>query len=479
MDLDEQRLQTVVEKVLEKLALDKQVAKGPAKPQAPVVGTTRFPMGKNGLFDDIDRAIEAAFDAQQRLARAGLEVRERAIAAIRRMVNEHAEAFAMRAVEETGMGRVADKITKNKIAANNTPGTEILRPVAFSGDNGLTITERAPWGVIASITPTTNATETIVNNGIGMFAAGNAVVFNLHPRAKRVGAYAISLINQAIVEAGGPDNCLCALVDPTIDSAQRLMKHPGINLIVVTGGPAVVKTAMNMGKKCIAAGPGNPPVVVDETADIKKAARHIINGASLDNNIVCIVEKVIIAVDAIADELKRELVRQGAYPIRENLVPRVVKQVINGDDPNKDWVGKNPNVILREQGVTLSDDVRLAFAEVEEDHPLVQVEQLMPILPFVRARDWEEAINMAVRVEHGFHHTAIMHSLNVEHMHRFARAANTSIFVKNGPSYAGLGLGGAGYGSWTIASPTGEGLTTAINFSRERRCTLKDYFRIV
>jgi acyl-CoA reductase-like NAD-dependent aldehyde dehydrogenase len=312
-----------------------------------------------------------------------------------------------------------------------------------------------------------------------MFAAGNAVVFNLHPRAKRVGAHAIRLLNQAIVEAGGPDNCLCALTDPTIESAQKLMKHQGINLIVVTGGPAVVNTAMNMGKKCIAAGPGNPPVVVDETADLKKAARHIINGASLDNNIVCIVEKVIIAVDAIADELKRELVRQGAYPIRENLVPRVVKQVINGDDPNKDWVGKNVGVILREQGVTLSDEVRLAFAEVPEDHPLVQVEQLMPVLPFVRARDWREAIDIAVRVEHGFHHTAVMHSLNIEHLHTFARAANTSIFVKNAPSYAGLGMGGEGYGSWTIASPTGEGLTTAVHFSRERRCTLKDYFRIV
>ena len=477
MNIDEQRLQSVVEKVLEKLALDKK--QGLPASVAPTVVSKTYPMGKNGLFDDIDQAIKVAFDAQQRLAKAGLEVRNRAIAAIRKLVNEHAEDFAIRAVDETGMGRVSDKITKNKIAANNTPGTEILRPVAFSGDHGLTITERAPWGVIASITPTTNATETIVNNGIGMLAAGNAVVFNLHPRAKRVGAYAIRMLNQAIVEAGGPDNCLCALTEPTIASAQAVMKHTGINLIVVTGGPAVVKTAMNMGKKCIAAGPGNPPVVVDETADIKKAARHIIDGASLDNNIVCIVEKVIIAVDSIADELKRELVRQGAYPIRENLVPRVTKQVINGSEANKDWVGKNVNVILKPHGLSLSDDVRLAFAEVDEDHPLTQVEQLMPVLPFVRARNWEEAIAMAVRVEHGFHHTAVMHSMNVEHMHTFARAANTSIFVKNGPSYSGLGLGGSGYGSWTIASPTGEGLTTAVHFSRERRCTLKDYFRIV
>lgn len=319
----------------------------------------------------------------------------------------------------------------------------------------------------------------MLNNAIGMVSGGNAIVLNAHPTAKNTTIHYVKMLNEAMVSAGGPDNVLCCVAEPTIESAGNLMKHPGIALVVVTGGPAVVKAAMSTGKKCIAAGPGNPPAVVDETAILPRAARDIIAGASLDNNIVCIVEKEIIAVEAIADRLKQELIRAGAYLVKDSMVSKLTKLVIEGDHPAKRFVGKNANVILRELGVDLPDEVRIAFCEVEESHPLVQVEQLMPITPFFRVRNVDEAIAAALRVEHGFRHTATMHSLNIDNLHRYARVANTSIFVKNAPAFAGLGLGGEGYTSWTIASPTGEGLTTALNYTRERRCTLKDYFRIV
>jgi acyl-CoA reductase-like NAD-dependent aldehyde dehydrogenase len=342
------------------------------------------------------------------------------------------------------------------------------------------ITERAPYGVILAVTPTTNPTETILCNAIGMIAGGNAVVFNVHPSAGRTSNWFVHLLNEAIVGAGGPRDVITSVEQPTIDSAQILMKHPLVRLVVVTGGPAVVKQAMASGKKVIAAGPGNPPAVVDETANLAKAADAIVRGASLDNNIVCIAEKEIIAVDAIAKELVRELQRNGALLLDARQVKDVEKVVLDGDHVNKDWVGKDAGVIAAAAGIRgHGHDLKILLAEVDEQHPFVQHELLTPVIGLVRARDTADAIAMALRVEHGFHHTATMQSTNVDHMAAMARVCNCSIFVKNDASYAGLGLGGEGYTSFTIASPTGEGLTTAVHFTRERRCTLKEAFRFV
>jgi acyl-CoA reductase-like NAD-dependent aldehyde dehydrogenase len=393
---------------------------------------------------------------------ATLESRRRWIEAMRETARRHVPELSRFAVEETGYGRADDKVKKNSLVIEKTPGTELLSPVAFSGDDGLTLTERASYGVIGSITPTTNPTETIINNGIGMIAGGNAVVFNAHPYATRTSAYLVHLLNEAIVGAGGPDNLLACVERPTIESAEALMKHTGVRLVVVTGGPGVVRAAMGSGKKVIAAGPGNPPAVVDETADLDVAATNIVLGASIDNNIICTAEKEIIAVDAIADSLKEALGRAACLFVNE----RQLKAL-------------NAGVIARQIGITAGDDLRLLVAEVDEKHPFVQLEMLMPVVPMVRAPEAAEAIAMAKRVEHGFAHTAVMYSRNIAHLHAMARTINTSIFVKNASNLAGLGLGGEGYTSFTIASPTGEGLTTVRNFTRERRCTLKEYFRIV
>lgn len=432
-----------------------------------------------GIFDDLDQATEAATEAYESWGDVPMETRFRVVEAMRDVTRANAEALAHMAVEETGLGNVPDKIKKNLLCADKTPGPEILRPQAFTGDHGLTLLERAPFGVIGSITPTTNPTETVINNAIGMVSAGNAVVFNVHPSAKRVSAHHIHLLNDAIVRAGGPPNLLCALAEPTIDSAQALMKHKNVRLLCVTGGPAVVRAAMGSGKRAIAAGPGNPPAVVDETANLRKAGEDIVNGASLDNNIVCIVEKEVFAVASIADELKRAMERAGAYEVTGAAVHRLEQLVVHDGHPVKEWVGKDALKIAQAAGIHAPAGTRLLFAEVDATHAFVQAELLMPVLGFVRLRTVEDCIAAAVQAEHGFGHTATMHSTNVDHLHAMARIINTSIFIKNGPSYAGLGLGGEGYTSFTIASPTGEGLTTALSFTRERRCTLKDAFRIV
>jgi propionaldehyde dehydrogenase len=439
-----------------------------------------------GMFSTMDAAVNAADKAFEELNSATLETRKLIVANMRKTALEHKETYSRMANEETGYGRLADKIIKNELAINKTPGVEDIESVAYSDDNGLTLVERAAYGVVGSITPSTNPTATIICNAIGMVAAGNSVVFNPHPAAKKVSAYLINILNKAIVEAGGPKNLLCCITNPTIDSAKEMMAHPKIAILVVTGGPAVVKTAMNSGKKVIGAGPGNPPVVVDETADIPKAAKDIVDGASFDNNVICICEKEILCVASVADQLKAEMKKHGAYELNEEQIRKITEIVISepgcrGKEgaSSKVYVGKTAAFIARSIDLNLPESTRLLLCEVGPDHPLVWTEQLMPVMPLVRVKDVDTAIDLAVEVEHGFRHTAIMHSLNIAKLSKMAKAMNCSIFIKNGPSYAGLGHGGAGFASFTIASPTGEGVTRPRTFTRERRCTLVDYFRIV
>lgn len=480
--LDQEQINTLVKRVLsrldqESLSKNSSGRSGPAyggNQQKPAPG-----FGNRGIFSDLNSAVEAANHAFPAWVGLRLDHRKKIVEKLRARLRECLQWMSDEAVSETGLGRADDKVKKNLLVIDKTPGPEILVPEVFTGDDGLALVEYAPFGTIGSITPTTNPTETIINNSISIISAGNTVVFNPHPSAKKVCAKTVAVMNECIVQNGGPDNVIAVTREPTIESAKELMRHPGIRLLVVTGGPHVVREAMLSGKKVIGAGPGNPPAVVDETADLAKAARDIIAGASLDNNIVCIVEKEIVAVEAIAGELSKLLQTFGAYKLSAEQTRRLEKVVVDGKYPAKKWVGKNAGKILNEIGVPAGDELRLIFADVPENHPFVQVELLMPVVGFTRAPNVHEAINIAKRSEHGYGHTAVMHSRHIDHLDKMAKEINTSIFVKNAPSYAGLGMGGEGYTSFTIASPTGEGLTTARDFSRVRRCTLKDHFRIV
>ncbi|OGQ35569.1 MAG: aldehyde dehydrogenase EutE [Deltaproteobacteria bacterium RIFCSPHIGHO2_12_FULL_43_9] len=479
-NLSEKDVSRLVEKVLSQLKKDelKQPCAGAPAPEKWITPTIITNRGI-GIFDDLDQAVGAASVAFEHWQNVPLENRRKIIAAIRKACHAIVDEISSLAVEETGLGRVEDKKSKNRLVIDKTPGVEILVPEAFTGDDGLMLMELAPFGVIGAITPCTNPSETIINNAIGMLAAGNSVVFNPHPSAKRVSQKTLVTINEAIVASGGPANMLTTVAEPTIDVATALMKHPGIRILVVTGGPGVVQAAMGSGKKVIAAGPGNPPVVVDETANLCQAGRDVVLGAGLDNNIVCVVEKELFVVDSVADKLKTEMIKNGAFEIPAHQIRRLTNLVLEDGHPKKECVGKNASVIARMAGINVPDETRLLILEVDENHPLVHTEMLMPVFPVVRVKDVGDGIREAVRAEGGRFHTAVMHSKNIDNLHAMARAVNTSIFVKNAPSYAGLSLGGEGYTSFTIASPTGEGLTTARSFSRLRRCTLKDHFRIV
>ncbi len=439
--------------------------------------------GEGGVFQTIDAAVQAATRAQLQLVEMSLEQRKQIVEAFRRTSHEYAEEFSRRALAETGMGRYEDKILKHQVAADSTPGVEDLEATSWTGDNGLTVVEMAPFGVIGAVTPSTHPVPTMVNNAICIVSAGNSVVFNVHPAGKKVSMFAVRLINEAVVKVGGPANLVTAVEEPTLESANDLFNHTGIRLLLVTGGPGVAQAALASPKKAIVAGPGNPPVVVDETADLAKAARDIIDGGAFDNNILCLGEKQVFAIDRIADELKRLMVQYSAYELNAQQID-ALSQVAFVDGPdghptaNRELIGRNASVLGERIGLNLDDSLRMLIGETDANHVFVREEQMMPFLPIVRVPNIDQAIREAVISENGYGHTAIIHSRNIENMHRMARAANTTIFVKNGPSYAGVGLGGEGFGTYSIAGPTGEGLTSPRTFTRQRRCALVDYFRI-
>jgi aldehyde dehydrogenase len=401
---------------------------------------------------------------------------------IRRISIEQAVELGKMEMDETQIGRLDHKIDKLKMLGERTPGVEFLRSEVFSGDHGLAVVEHAPFGIIGAITPVTHSLPTITGNAISMIAAGNSVVVNPHPAGKRVAAEGVRRFNEAIARDLGIDNVICVIAEPTLESAQQIFSHRDIAMICVTGGPAVARAALNSGKRAVVAGPGNPPVVVDETADLQRAARSIIAGAAYDNNLLCIAEKEVFVVASVFDALMDQMQRAGAVRLNEREVERLTRAAIvdvgEGEHrhpaPAKEYLGKDAAVLAQAAGRPVPAGTELLFAETDESNPFVPVEQMMPFLPFVRCRDVDEAIQKAKYYEHGFGHTAVIHSTNVRNMTHMGRVMDTTLYVKNGPSYSSLGVGGEGYISFSIATPTGEGVTTPLTFTRERRCSMID-----
>jgi acyl-CoA reductase-like NAD-dependent aldehyde dehydrogenase len=444
------------------------------------------PVATPGVHPTIDAAVDACREAFEAYRACGLDARHRIVDRIRQVMREHTVELSKMAHAETGLGRTEDKIKKNSLVIEKTPGPEDLEPQTWTGDRGLTLTEPAPFGIIGAITPTTNPTATIINNTIAGISAGNGIVFNVHPNAKAVSVHTVGLINGAVAEAGGPADLVTTIPEPTIESAQALMNHPGVRILLVTGGPGVVEEARKTRKRAILAGPGNPPVVVDSTADIDLAGREIVRGASFDNNLICTDEKEVFVVASVADELLEAMRRHGGYVLAEHELAKVerliFKEAAHDGTPgrvNPRWIGQNAGAILAEIGVRNADDVRLVVADVPVRHSLLWTEQMMPVMPVARVPDVDRAIELAIRAEHGCGHTASIFSRNVDTITRMAREIDVSIFVANAATLAGLGDGGEGYTSFSIASPTGEGLTRPRSLSRERRLAIAGGLRIV
>ena len=431
-----------------------------------------------GVFDSVDDAATAATEAQRKFEAMGLDARRKAVNCVRKICIEQADKLGREEFDETKIGRLTHKIEKLIVAGEKTPGVEFLTTRAYSGENGITLEEFAPFGVVGIITPVTHSLPTLAGNAINLLASGNALVCNPHPAGARIACRGAQLFNQAIHQAIGLNNLISVIGKPTLETAQAIFDHRAIRLLCVTGGPAVARAALRSPKRAIVAGPGNPPVVVDETACLDNAARSIIVGAAYDNNLLCIGEKEVFAVAGIFDELMDVMTKHKAVRLNADQIAKLTKAAfVSGEGGklfvNKDLIGQDAAVLAKHAGVSVPADTEIVFGETDEAHPFVDHEQMMPFVPFVRCPDVDAAIALAKKYEHGFRHTAIIHSRNVDTITRMGREMDVTLYVQNGPSMACLGLGGEGYLSFSIATPTGEGVTTPLTFTRVRRtCTV-------
>ena len=475
MQATEQTIRSVVQEVLAELG-KRPVYTG---------GNGATGRGDWGVFGNVDDAVAAATDAFEKLKTATLETRAQAIQCVRDICTNQAEELGRMELDETKIGRLDHKIEKLKII-KLVPGIEFLRSDAVSGDHGLTVTEYAPFGVIGAITPVTHSLPTLAGNVVNMVAAGNTIVVNPHPAGARIACEGVRRFNRAIYEATGLENLVTIVEEPTLESAEAIFGHRGVRLLCVTGGPGVARAALASKKRAIVAGPGNPPVVVDETADIENAARSIVKGAAYDNNLLCIGEKMVFAVHSIFDQLMEAVGRNGGYRLNSGQIDQLTALAFRPPEKpgghhvlNRELVGQDPAVLAERIGLQVPAGTEILYGETDESNPYVTEEQMMPFIPFVRCRDAMHGIELAKQYEHGYGHTSLIHSRNVRTMSTMGRIMDTTLFVKNGPCMAGLGLGGEGYLSYSIATPTGEGVTNPLTFTRQRRCTMVDDLRII
>ncbi|TWT57985.1 Succinate-semialdehyde dehydrogenase (acetylating) [Thalassoglobus neptunius] len=506
MQATESAIRTVVEEVLAELGKTPKQVNGTAphfKPTADpggirvvssgaVAGQSSSPAieaapnsGDWGVFQSVDAAVTAADAAFQQLSKSTVENRDIVVNIVKTMCEQRAEEWGRKEFEETKIGRLDHKIAKLKII-KQVPGTEWLKPNCFSGDHGISLEEQAPFGVIGAITPVTHSLPTLAGNIVNMVAAGNSIIFNPHPSGAKIACEGVQAFNKAIFEKTGIQNLITIIGTPTIESANEIFHHRKVRMLCVTGGPAVGRAALGAKKRAVVAGPGNPPVVVDETADLDNAAKSIVAGAAFDNNLLCIGEKEVFAVQSIFDRLLEAVSKNGGFLLNSSQVDALTKLAFSppkeaGGHPvlNRDFIGKDAAYLAQQIGVSVPANTEILFGETDTTNPFVPEEQMMPFIPFVRARDTMHAIELAYEFEHGFGHTAIIHSRNVHAMTVMGRLMNTTLFVKNGPSMAGLGLGGEGYLSFSVATPTGEGVTNPGTFTRTRRCVMVDELRVV
>jgi aldehyde dehydrogenase len=475
MQMTEDLIRNVVQEVLAQMGNGVSATNGKAPSRS---------SGNLGVFSSVDDAVSAAESSFQEFRKRPIADRRKAVELIRKICVDQAEELGRLELEETKIGRLDHKIAKLRITIATIPGVEDLRTDNASGDNGLTLTDYVPFGVIGAITPVTHSLPTLAGNAINMLAAGNTVVFNAHPSGSRIAAEGLRRFNKAIREAIGLENLLTIIDPPTLESAAALFDHRGVKLLVVTGGPAVARAALASKKRAIVAGPGNPPVVVDATACLENAARSIVAGASFDNNLLCIGEKQVFAVAQIFDPLMEVMSRHGAYRLTASQVDALTQAAFEkGTDGalhiKKDLIGQDPAVLAKHAGTKVPDRTQLLYAETGADHPFVDHEQMMPFIPFVRVSNVDRAIALAKESERGFGHTAVLHSRDTDVMTRMGKIMDCTIFVVNGPCIAALGSGGEGSASFSIAGPTGEGITTPLTFCRQHRSSIINGMRFV
>ncbi len=441
-------------------------------------------MDRRGVFTNVTESIYAVKGAFDLYKNVEVEGREEIIEALRKEFTLHIDTLAQMVYGETQMGRLADKKKKIKLAIDKTPGTEDLVTEALSGAMGLTLYEYSAYGVACCILPSTNPVATFIHNVISLLAAGNTVVVCGHLRAAETTKYLVDITNKCIAGISGIENMVVTLEQIGLDETRQIMNNPSVELVLATGGSDMARSAISCGKKVLSAGPGNPTFIVDETADIKRAARHIIKGATFDNNTLCIGEKNIIIVEDVLEDFKKELIANDVFYIDDTAnMLRLSKILLTSDAldmaPKKSMGGKDAMTLLELAGIKpRTNSHKLIAVETCKIHPFVTEELLMPLISIVKVKDFEEALEVAKVSEKGHRHTAGIHSGMIERLSIAAKEMQTSIFVKNGCSLNAIGFESKNATSFSIANQTGEGVVSARTLARRRKCCLVEALSI-
>lgn len=358
--------------------------------------------------------------------------------------------LAMQAAEETGMGVVEDKVIKNHFASEyiyNKYKDEKTCGILEEDELGGTITIAEPIGLICGIVPTTNPTSTAIFKALISLKTRNGIVFSPHPRAKKSTCAAAKLVLDAAVAAGAPADIIGWIDTPSVELSNALMRHPDVNLILATGGPAMVKAAYSSGKPAIGVGAGNAPVVIDEYGDIKRAVASILMSKTFDNGMICASEQAVIAVDSVYDAVRERFNDHGGYILSGNELGAVRNVVFPGGHLSPDVVGQSAVKIAASAGITVPAGTKVLIGEVdsvEESEPFAH-EKLSPTLALYRRPDFEAACDAAAALVAlgGIGHTSVLYTDQDRHQDRvaaFGEKMKTARILINTPS----ALGGIG-----------------------------------
>lgn len=416
--------------------------------------------------------ILAGYDAKQI---------DRIVQSMVRAAEANAAELAALAVEETGFGKIDDKIFKNRLAS-----TELYESIQDAKTVGVIREDKTnqmieiaePVGLLMGIIPSTNPTATTIFKSIIAIKARNGIVFSPHPSALKSIKRTAELMHTAAVEAGAPEGIIGCVAKPSMPATQELMKCDEIAMIIATGGSAMVKSAYSAGKPALGVGPGNVPAYIERTADIPKAVANIIASKTFDNGTICASEQSVIVEESIRSQVIAEFQRQGGYFMNQEETAKVAaKLFVKGHAMSPRLVGRSPQVIAEAAGIRIPAEVKVLLGEqqgVGEGFPL-SYEKLTTVLAFYTVQDWREACDLSIRLlrNGGVGHSFSIHTQNHDMVMEFAQKPVFRILVNTGSTQGGVGASTGLAPSFTLGCGTWGGSATSDNVGPQHLINIK------
>lgn len=400
-------------------------------------------------IQEVRTLVKKAKVAQEKLSKMSQEQIDKIVKSIADAAFNNATKLAKMANEETGFGKWEDKVIKNTFASMGVYETlKDTKTIGIIGEDKKenTIDIATPVGVVAGLIPSTNPTSTVIYKTIISIKAGNTIVFSPHPNAKKCILETVKIINEAAIDAGAPEDSILCITNPSIVGTSELMKHKDTNLILATGGEAMVRAAYSSGTPAIGVGPGNGPAFIDKSANVKLAVKRIIDSKTFDNGVICASEQSIVVEKSMEETVLKELKNQGAYLLNEEESERLAKFILRANGTmNPQIVGKSVEVItnLADLANVPKNTKVLVARETKVGHNVAYSrEKLTPILAFYVEDNVDAIMNRCreILLNEGAGHTFSMHANDEELVKRFALNMPVSRILVNTPS----ALGGIG-----------------------------------